>query len=77
MVHLGDLLAELSHVGIGIVGVWEINRRRGITLGNPAKSFPNPTGPQIPIDLTARGNDPHLTDEEADAIRRRFGIGQA
>lgn len=70
---LSELMPELSKIGIGPVGSWEMRGKKGITLGDPKKYFPYPTGPQIPIDCT-RTNDPDLTDEEVRTVRRRFGI---
>ncbi len=73
---LHELLPELSQIGIGPVGSWEIHGKKGIMLGDPKKYFPYRTGPQIPIDCT-KVNDPELSDEEVRTIRRRFGIEEA
>ena len=74
---LTELLPELQQVGIGIVGRWEMPpARKGITLGDPLKYFPYPSGPQYPVDCS-KGNDPDLTETEVSVIRRRFGIAQA
>jgi hypothetical protein len=70
---LSDLLGRLSHSGIGKVGTWKIRGRSGITLGDPSKYSPYPTGPQYPVDTT-ENPDPELTDEEVKAIERRFGL---
>jgi len=69
---LDELLNQASKRGIGKVGTWEIRGRNGITLGDPTKSFPNPTGPRYQIDTTD-GPNPELTAEEIAAIERRFG----
>jgi hypothetical protein len=47
---LSKLLPELTQVGIGIVGTWEINAKKGITLGDPKRSFPNPVGERYQVD---------------------------
>ena len=70
---LSELLPELQVVGIGIVGRWEIRGKRGLTLGDPLKYFPYPSGPQYPIDCT-REDDPDLSETETRRIRKRFGI---
>jgi hypothetical protein len=70
---LGDVIAELSKGGVAKIGTWEIRGRKGITLGDPTKYFPYPTGPRYTIDTTD-GPDPELTEEEVKAIERRFGI---
>lgn len=72
---LTELLPELQQVGIGIVGRWEMAGKKGLTLGNPQKYFPFPTGPQYPVDCT-KENDPNLSDKEVRIIRRRFGIAE-
>jgi hypothetical protein len=72
---LSKLLPELTQVGIGIVGTWEINAKKGITLGDPKRSFPNPVGERYQVDCT-RAPDPDLTDYEVRTIRRRFGIAE-
>lgn len=69
---LNEVLDSLAKRGIGKVGTWEFRGRRGITLGNPSKYFPNPTGPQYQIDTTG-GDNPELDPEEVAAIERRFG----
>ncbi|HYN16023.1 MAG TPA: hypothetical protein VES66_09595 [Terriglobales bacterium] len=68
---LSELLPELNKRGITVVNKWELRKRKGITLGDPLKYFPHPSGPQYPIDVTA-SEDPDLTDDEVAAIRRRF-----
>jgi hypothetical protein len=73
---LSELMPELSEIGIGPVGSWEIHGKKGITLGDPKKYFPYRTGPQIPIDCT-KANNPDLSEEEVRTIRRRFGIEEA
>jgi hypothetical protein len=73
---LTELLPELSEIGIGPVGSWEIRGKKGIMLGDPKKYFPFRTGPQIPIDCT-KTNNPDLGEEEVRTIRRRFGIEEA
>jgi hypothetical protein len=73
---LTDLLPELNQVGITVIGTWEIYGKKGITLGDPKKSFPNSTGQQYPVDCTRTAN-PNLTDTEVRTIRRRFGIEEA
>jgi hypothetical protein len=73
---LTDLLPELQEVGIGIVARWEMTGKKGLTLGNPLKYFPHPSGPQYPIDCT-KENNPDLTPTEVSAIRRKFGIEEA
>jgi len=73
---LAELLLELQQVGIGIVGRWEYQGKKGVTLGNPLKYFPYPTGPQYPVDCT-KDNNPDLTEKEVKIIRRRFGIEEA
>ena len=72
---LSDMLPELSQVGITVIGTWEIYGKKGITLGNINKTFPNPTGPQYPVDCT-KSKNPDLTDAEVSTIRRRFGISE-
>ena len=72
---LSKLLPELQQIGIGIVGRWEGNGKRGLTLGDPLKYFPYPSGPQYPIDCT-REDDPDLSTTEVRRIRNRFGIGE-
>jgi hypothetical protein len=71
-----ELLDELKEIGIGVVGNWEMRGRRVVILGNPQKYFPYPTGPQYPVDITQDRN-PELTEQEASAIRRRFGVGES
>lgn len=73
---LTDLLSELAQVDIGIVGRWEMHGKKGVMLGDPGKSFPNPTGPQYPVDCT-KEDDPDLTEAAVRAIRRCFGIEEA
>jgi hypothetical protein len=73
---VSELLPELNEVGIGIVSRWEGNGKKGLTLGDPLKYFPYPSGPQYPIDCT-RENDPDLTETEVRIIRHRFGIGES
>ena len=68
---LSDLLPELSEKGIRKIGMWEFRNRRGVYLGDPTKYFPNPSGPQYPVDTTDDKN-PELTEAEVAAIRRRF-----
>jgi hypothetical protein len=68
---LKEALAQLSKIGIGQVGTWKFSGRSGITLGDPTKYFPYQVGPQYPIDTTD-GPDPDLTQEEIEAIERRF-----
>ena len=70
---LGDVIAKLSKGGVVKIGTWEIRRRKGITLGDPTKYFPHPTGPRYTIDTTDNP-DPELTEEEVKAIERRFNI---
>jgi hypothetical protein len=70
--HLSELLAILSKRGIAQVGTWKFRGKSGITLGDPSKYFPHPTGPQYPIETTD-DKDPELTSEEIKAIERRFG----
>jgi hypothetical protein len=72
---LTALLPELQQIGIGIVGRWEYHEKKGLTLGDPLKYFPHPTGPQYPVDCTNE-NDPDLSEKEVSIIRRRFGIGE-
>jgi hypothetical protein len=72
---LSKMLPELREVGIAIVGTWEINGKRGVTLGDPKKFFPHPTGPQYPVDCT-KTKDPDLTPTEVSRIRFRFGIAE-
>ena len=72
---LSDLLPELRQIDITPIGTWEVNGRRGITLGNLSKTFPNPTGPQYPVDCT-RSPNPDLTEAEVSTMRRRFGIAE-
>jgi hypothetical protein len=72
---LSELLPELNQVGITVMGTWESNGRKGVTLGDISKTFPNPTGPQYPIDCT-KSRNPDLTDAEVSTIRRRFGIAE-
>jgi hypothetical protein len=69
---LNQVLAKLRERGIGKVGTWEIRDRVGITIGDPSKYFPHPTGPQYPVDTTGEPN-PDLTPDEVEAIERRFG----
>jgi hypothetical protein len=70
--HLSEVLGRLAARGIGKVGTWKFQGRSGITLGDPSKFFPHPTGPQYPIDTT-ENSDPVLTTEEIKALERRFG----
>jgi hypothetical protein len=70
---LNDLLTELAKDGFGVVGTWEYRGSRGITLGDPKKSFPYAVGPRIPVETTQDQN-PELTNEEVLSIRRRFGL---
>jgi hypothetical protein len=70
--HLNEVLACLARHGIGTVGTWVFRGRKGITLGDHTRNFPNATGPQYQIDLTDSPN-PELTAEEIAAIERRFG----
>jgi hypothetical protein len=72
---LSDMVTELNQIGITVIGTWEINGKKGITLGDPKKSFPNPPGPQYPVDCT-RTINPDLTEAEVRAIRRHFGISE-
>ena len=66
---------QLQNIGVGIVNTWKMpDGRKGLTLGDPRKYFPHPSGPQYPIDLTYRDEDPDLTSEEVKAIRRRFNL---
>jgi hypothetical protein len=66
---------QLLKIGVGIVNSWEMpDGRRGVLVGDPRKYFPHPSGPQYPIDLTNRDEDPDLTEEEVKAIRRRFNL---
>jgi hypothetical protein len=74
--YLHDLLHELQNVGITVVGKWEMYSKKGVTLGDPKKSFPNPTGPQYQVNVTDTDN-PDLTDLEVRTIRRRFGIAES
>jgi hypothetical protein len=69
---LTEVLARLAKHGLGKVGTWKFQGRHGITLGDPTKYFPHPTGPQYPIDTTDN-EDPEMIDEEVKAIERRFG----
>jgi hypothetical protein len=69
---LNEVLAALGKRGISIVGTWKLRDKTGITIGDPNKYFPHPTGPQYPIETTNEKN-PELTDEEIKAIERRFG----
>jgi len=73
---LSELLPELRQVGIDVVGTWQIAGKKGVTLGDPKKFFPHPTGPQYPINCT-KENDPDLTPKEVTILRRRFGISSA
>lgn len=75
--HLSELLVELRQVNVTAVGTWQTNNRMGITLSDPSKYFPNLLGPQYPLDLTDGDLDPILDAEEVQAIKRRFGIGEA
>jgi len=73
---LTEFLPELGEIGIGIVGRWEDGHgKKGLTLGNPLKYFPYPTGPQYPVDCT-KEDDPDLSTTEISIIRRRFGIAE-
>ena len=69
---LQEVLDKLSNRGIAVVGDWEMRGRKGITIGDPKKYFPHPTGPQYLVDTTD-DQDPELTPEEVEAITRRFG----
>lgn len=73
---LSELInTELQKYRIGVVTTWNMpDGRHGLYLGKPEKHFPHPTGPQYPIDLTKREDDPDLTQEEIKAIRRRFNL---
>ncbi|HKW76558.1 MAG TPA: hypothetical protein VJN64_13600 [Terriglobales bacterium] len=73
---LQALLTEFKNRGlkVGIVNRWEQSGRNGVTLGDPDKFFPYPSGPLYPIDTTGRSDDPELSAEEVKAIRRRFGV---
>jgi hypothetical protein len=64
---LSEVLNRLVKRGIGRVSTWKIRGRKGITLGDPSKYFPYPTGPQYTIDTTD-DEDPDLTAEEIEAI---------
>jgi len=70
---LSEVLAKLSQQGLGQVGTWKVRGASGITLGDPKKYFPHPTGPQYTIETTGN-QDPELTEEEIKAIERRFGV---
>jgi len=70
---LSQVLTRLAKLGFGKVGTWELRGRRGITLGDPSKYFPYPTGARYPVD-TSDAEDPELTDEEVKAIERRFNV---
>lgn len=70
---LSELLPELQQRQITIIGTWQIRGKKGVTLGDPQKFFPHPTGPQYPIETT-NNDDPDLTDAEVKAIRRRFDL---
>jgi hypothetical protein len=69
---LNEVLAILGKRGIGQVGTWKLRGKSGITIGDPNKYFPHPTGPQYPVETTDDKN-PELTSEEIKAIERRFG----
>jgi hypothetical protein len=69
---LSVVLENLNKRGISVVGDWEIHDRHGLTIGDPKKYFPYPTGPQYSVDTT-EGDNPDLTDEEVESIKRRFG----
>jgi hypothetical protein len=72
---LTELLPELQKVGIGVVGTWEMRGRKGVTLGDPQKYFPFPTGPQYPVDCT-KTKDPDIPESVVDVIRRHFGMSK-
>ena len=69
---LKEALGCLAKRRIGIVGTWEIQGKKGITLGDPSKFFPHPSGPRYQIETTDDQN-PELTQDEIDALERRFG----
>lgn len=69
---LNQVLTKLRERGITNIGTWEIRGRHGITIGDPTKYFPHPTGPQYQVDTTDEAN-PELTPDEIEAIERRFG----
>lgn len=70
---LSDVIKQLAKNGINKIGTWKFRNRNGITLGDPAKYFPYPTGPRYQIDTT-EDPDPDLEKEEIKAIERRFNI---
>jgi hypothetical protein len=73
---LTELMIELREINIEVVGMWEFRGKKGVTLGDRNKSFPNPEGPRYPVDTT-KERDPDLTKAEVTAIRRRFGVEEA